>query len=210
MKTIYDISPRISEKTPVWPGDTVFSRKVQLSLDKGDSVELSSITTTLHIGAHADAPNHYAQEAPGIDELDLEPYLGRCRVVTVQTSDAITLSNCAGVDELVEQGIKRVLFRTLSFSLTPPFATDFAYFDPEFVGELGKAGIKLIGIDTPSVDPFHSKDLPAHAKLREYDMRNLEGIVLKDVADGDYELIALPLKLGHCDASPVRAVLREI
>lgn len=202
---IYDISPPISESTAVWPGDVPFSRSWQCRLEEGSNIDLSSFTSTVHVGAHADAPSHYAKAAPTIDKVDLEPYWGVCQVLTCDAR----LIRPQDFAPRLKPGAKRVLFRTLSQPDSRVFNEDFSSFTPEAVAYLGERGVVLVGIDTPSVDPFSSKDLPAHQMLLRYGIRNLEGLVLHHVKDGDYELVALPLRLAGFDASPVRAVLRD-
>ena len=203
---IYDISPPVNAGTPVWPGDQPFSRKVNLRQEDGDSVLLSSIETTVHVGAHADAPNHYRQEGAGIDAVDLDPYIGPCEVVGVPKTMVIQIEHC---ERAVSSGATRILFRTNSFRHDEPFSESFCHFSDQAVRFMGQNGVRLIGIDTPSVDAFSSKELPAHNQLFEHDMRNLEGLDLAGVPDGPYELIALPLKLEGLDASPVRAIVRR-
>ena len=204
---IYDISPLLCPTTPVWPGDRPLQRQLQMELANGDSVLLSSLDTTVHIGAHADAPNHYHAEGLSIDQVDLDPYIGPCEVVGVPRVTEILEDHCRCV---VARGARRVLFRTGSFDHAGPFQENFCYFSEQAVRFMGQNGIRLIGIDTPSVDSFASKTLPSHQQLYAHDMRNLEGLNLSEVPDGLYELIALPLKLKGFDASPVRAILRNI
>lgn len=207
MRKIYDISPTISENSPVWPGDQEFSRKIMLRLEDGESVNLASILTTVHIGAHADAPLHYIPGSPSIDQVDLQPYLGECEVVTAR-GPQILAEHCQAA---VKAGRKRILFRTESFDHSQKlFKPDFTYFSREAVQFMGEHGVKLIGIDTPSVDAFSSKELPVHHELWRWQMRNLECLQLAHVSNGAYELIALPLKMFGLDASPVRAILRDL
>lgn len=208
MTRILDISPPLSPDTAVWPGDQPLARKVALDMASGSNLTLSSVETTVHIGAHADAPSHYATDGLGIDQVDLDPYLGSCVVVTVlnPAGRLILPSHC---QPAIEGGARRILFRTLSQPDYTKFNTDFVAVSPEAVKVMGEAGVRLIGIDTASIDPFDSKDLPAHHQLVAFQMRNLEGLDLRHVPDGEYELIALPLKLQGFDASPVRAILRQ-
>jgi arylformamidase len=205
---ILDISPPISVHTAVWPGDQPLTRKVALDMATGAHLTLSSLETTVHIGAHADAPSHFIKEGAGIHEVDLEAYIGPCVVVTVLNplGRLIRPEHCQGA---IEAGARRILFRTLSQPDYTKFNTDFVAFSPEAVKAMGEAGVKLIGIDTASVDPFDSKDLRAHQELYRFDIRNIESLDLRHVPDGEYELIALPLKLEGFDASPVRAILRQ-
>lgn len=207
VRRLWDISPPIASGSPLFPGDTAYSQRWTAELGPGCPVNLSAITMSPHIGAHADAPLHYgAGEAP-IGSVDLDPYLGPCRVV-----HAI---NCG---PLVEPGHlahaaadlpARVLVRTCRRAPTA-WSPAFTAFAPETIGWLADRGVRLVGIDSQSVDPAASKTLDSHRQLLERGVRVLENLVLDDVPAGDYELIALPLKLTEADASPVRAVLREL
>ena len=207
MAQIIDISPRINTAIAVWPGDTAFSVSWPARMKEGASCNVAAITTTPHLGAHADGPLHFSDGAPGIGEVDLAPYLGRCRVVDVTGARVVDEEAVFG-SEL--GGATRILFRTGTFPDFERWNEDFAYLDPVLVRRLGKMGVTLVGIDTPSVDPFDSKDLPAHHAVLESGMRNLEGLDLSRAEPGEYELIALPLRLTDVDSSPVRAVLRTL
>ena len=205
MKTWYDITPPISEHLQVWPGDTPPSREVISDMNAGANLTLSTLHATVHLGAHADGPNHYGADAPAIDQRDLHYYLGPAQVVRVDVPPATRITI-----EMVTPAIEapRVLFATQTYPDPTAFNEDFAALAPELVRHLHDQGVILIGIDTPSVDLFESRDLPAHKAFLAHDMAILEGIVLDDVPEGIYELIALPLKLVGFDASPVRAILR--
>lgn len=204
---LYDISPPIGERLAVWPGDTPPRREVLCDLRRGDNITLSTLHATVHLGAHADAPSHYDADGQSIDRRGLDYYLGPCQVVRVAVPRAarVTTAHLPGPVRA-----ERVLFATDSFPDPESFNPDFAALDPDLVRWLHGHGVRLIGIDTPSVDLFDSKDLPAHRACRECDLAILEGLVLRDVPAGRYELIALPLKLVGFDASPVRAVLRPL
>jgi arylformamidase len=204
---LIDISPALAPDTAVWPGDVALRRDVQLRLENGDSVALSSVTTTVHVGAHADAPCHYRAGAAAIDEVELTAYVGPCEVVTVLGKALIEPADFA---DALRRGAQRLLFRTLSQPDPTRFNEDFTAFSAAAMRAMGEAGVLLVGIDTPSVDPAASKTLPAHHEMLRWNIRNLEGLVLEHVGDGAYELIALPLKLKGFDASPVRAVLRPL
>ena len=204
---IWDISPAIGASLAVWPGDTPPSREVLLDMKRGDNLTLSTLHGTVHLGAHADAPSHYETDGESIETRAVERYLGPCRVIRVEAPRGTRL----GV-ELLPATIDepRLLVATGSYPDPDRFNEDFAAFDPAFLRAAHERGVRLIGIDTPSVDLFDSKDLPAHDVCRELDLAILEGLVLEGVPEGRYELIALPLKLVGFDASPVRAVLREL
>lgn len=204
---IHDISPIISENIAVFPGDKSFSRNISCSFEKGNSFVLSSISGTVHLGAHTDAPNHYHPDGVGIDQRDLDYYLGGCQVIEVSKSpgERITLKDL----EKKEITKKRVLFKTKSFEDPNNWNDDFNSLSPEVIEFLSNKGVILVGIDTPSVDPSNDEGLSSHNKIFEKNMAILEGIVLTKVPEGTYKLIALPLKIKEADASPVRAILVE-
>lgn len=204
---LIDITPAITPDLAVFPGDTPPRREVLLDLGRGDPVTLSTLRATCHLGAHADAPSHYGVSAPTIDERPLERYIGPCQVIRVNASPSQRIA-------LEDLGVAitepRVLIRTGTFVDARRWRDDFAALDPTLVDALARAGVCLVGIDTPSVDLATSKDLPSHARFLRHDMSILECLALEHVAAGVYELIALPLPLVGFDASPVRAVLRPI
>ncbi len=202
---VIDISPKIQESSPVFPGDVQFSRNISLDFGAGDHLALSSLSMTAHIGSHADAPNHYHSQGDSIDQRSLHYYLGRCQVIDLAHSQPrlITWSDIA----TLELTCPRVLFRTTTFAHGGPWHSDFSAISPELIGKLAKTGVITIGIDTPSIDPAESKLLAAHQAIYANDLAILEGLNLDSVAAGTYQLIALPLKITGCDASPVRAVL---
>jgi arylformamidase len=201
---IYDISPPISPRLAVWPGDTPPSREVLCDIDRGDNITLSTLRATVHLGAHADAPSHYGS-GPAIHERDLDYYLGRCQVIRVNAPRGARLT-LSMLPEPVTAS--RLLLATGTYPDPERFNTDFAALSVELIDFLHARGVVLIGLDTPSVDLFESKDLEAHRAFLRNDMAILEGLMLGRVPAGLYELIALPLRLEGFDASPVRAVLR--
>lgn len=205
-----DISPPISPNIKVWPGDSPFSREVLCDMKKGDNITLSTLRSTVHLGAHADGANHYGRDATPIDQMPLDRYVGLCRVIDarVQRADRIRPDQIlGGLDQVREP---RVLVRTNTFPNFENWNADFAALSVELIEALAALGVKTIGIDTPSVDLQDSKDLPAHHAILKHDIAILEGLVLKDISPGLYELSATPLRLVGFDASPVRALLRPI
>jgi arylformamidase len=204
---IYDITPPITDRLQVWPGDTPPVREVLLDMRRGDNITLSTLRATVHLGAHADAPSHYAAAGAAIHERSLDFYLGPCQVVRVAAAPATRVTAAMVARPLQAE---RVLIATGTFPDPGHFNTDFAALSPELVQSLHEQGVRLIGIDTPSVDLFNSKDLPSHQMFQKYDMAILEGLALEGVPEGAYELIALPLRLVGFDASPVRAILRTL
>ncbi|MBC7773520.1 MAG: cyclase family protein [Pyrinomonadaceae bacterium] len=208
--TLYDITPPITPSLNVWPGDTPMTREVLCRIEEGASVTLSTLRATVHLGAHADGPNHYTPDGPGIGERSLEPYLGPCQVVHAPGARGRRV----GVGDILG-GIShittpRVLIRTDSFPDFASWNADFAALEPSLIDALHERNVITVGVDTPSVDSQDSKDLPAHHTFARHDMSILEGLALAHVPPGVYELIALPLKLIGFDASPIRAVLRTI
>lgn len=207
MSRIIDISPTLRPTLAVWPGDTPMTRKVLADLDDGANLTLSTLHATVHLGAHTDSPGHTDAGGADIASQPLDAYIGRCQVVRV---DVARGARIRPADVRVDITEPRVLFHTGTFPDPQHWNTDFAAFSPELIAALAQRHVRLIGIDTPSVDPYSSKDLPAHAACVAHDVRVLEGIVLDGVADGIYELVALPLRLEGFDASPVRAILRTL
>ncbi|MEO8505925.1 MAG: arylformamidase [Acidobacteriota bacterium] len=204
---LYDISPRIDAGTPVWPGDTAFAVHRLTSIADGATVNLTSITTTPHLGAHADAPLHSERDGASIADVGLEAYLGPCRVMRVPPQPLIEPHHLKGVDVGKPP---RLLLRTESVRGRADFPRHFSALSPALAALFVERGVLLVGIDTPSVDPFDSKTLEVHHTLFRHGVANLEGLNLEGVPEGVYELIALPLKLAGACASPVRAILRTL
>ena len=207
MKRLWDISPPISPDSPLFPGDEAYSQRWTARIGPGCPVNLTAITMSPHIGAHADAPLHYGDDERAIGAVDLAPYLGPCRVIHAIGCGPLVkpehlAAACNGLPP-------RVLVRTCDKAPTA-WSPEFSSFAPETIDWLAGLGVKLVGIDSQSVDPADSKTLDSHHRLLALDLRVLENLVLDDVPAGDYELIALPLKLMQACASPVRAVLREL
>lgn len=203
---LIDISPTISERLGVWPGDVAFSREVALSIEAGDNIGLSATRATVHLGAHADAPNHYAAGGEGIAARPLQRYFGRCQVVRVEIErgERIRPEHLA-----VPIEAPRVLFATGSFPNPEVWNEDFCALSPELVDLLASQGVVLVGIDTPSIDPQDDRELLSHQRVAAHDLAILEGLVFDDVAAGLYTLIALPLKIEAADAAPLRAALLD-
>lgn len=203
---LIDISPIIDDSIKVWPGDTPFAHTVNLDMRAGANLTLSEIRTSVHVGAHADAPSHYVTEGIDIASRRLDYYIGRCVVlhIRVRRGERIMPEHFNG--KVISA--PRVLLRTGTFPDPRNWNNDFASLSPALVDDFYQHGVMLIGIDTPSVDPFGSKGLEAHQAFARNDMAMLEGLVLDHVEEGEYELIAPPLRIRGADASPVRAVLR--
>jgi len=201
---LIDITPVVTERIGVWPGDTPYSRKINLAIADGANIDLSAVQTTVHLGAHTDAPNHYTLDGEGIATRPLDFYYGPCQVihVSVERGERIRPTHVS-----LPITAPRVLFATGTFPDPDDWNSDFASLSGELVDWLAEQGVRLVGIDTPSIDLQDDKTLESHSRVAAHDLAILEGIVLGDVLPGRYTLIALPLKLEGADASPVRAVL---
>ena len=203
---IWDISQPLRPALPVWPGDTTFSARRRWSIGDGSPVNVASFELSTHAGTHADAPMHYDADGAAADQVGLEDYVGPCRVVDARGCGSLITR--AFVDG-IERPPARLLFRTYARFPHETWRSDFTAVAAEAIALLAERGVRLIGVDAPSLDPEDSKTMDAHHAVRAADMRILEGLVLDDVPPGDYELIALPLRLAGLDSSPVRAILRE-
>jgi len=206
MKKIWDISPPVDAQAAVFPGDTAYSQQLHFTLGADCPVNVNAITMSPHTGAHADAPMHYAAGGAAVGALDLAPFLGPCRVIHCLNAGALVEPH--HLANALENLPPRVLIRTAQRA-SQEWAS-FIALAPACIAMLAAKNVVLIGIDTPSVDPSSSQTLPSHQQLHHQNLRVLENLVLDDVPEGDYELIALPLKLMTADASPVRAILREL
>jgi len=207
VSTLIDISPSLRVGMGVFPGDAPFAVSQTFSIGPECPVNVASISMSTHCGAHVDAPLHYDAQGASIDRLDLADFIGPARVIDARGSEAL-----CGYDEIaaaLDGAPPRLLLRLMDRNDELAWPTGFRALAPETVERLALRGTRLIGVDVPSVDPETSKSLPSHMVCRRHDLRIVENLVLADVAPGDYELIALPLKLRGLDAAPVRAVLRR-
>lgn len=209
---IYDVSFPISEKTPVYAGDPNVRIEVASSFAKGDHANVTALCMGAHTATHVDAPNHFIDGTRRIHELDLEKLIGRCRVVSIDESvTEIAPEHLGDLD-----GVERVLFKTRNsaFWNTPEtgFRTDFTCISPAAARVLADSGMKLVGIDYLSVERFGSDDFATHITLLEKEIVIVEGLDLRAVRAGDYEIICLPLKIVSetGDGAPARTVLREL
>ncbi len=203
---ILAISQPLREGIPVWPGDTEFAFDLTWKKEQTGSVNVGRIVMSTHTGTHADAPFHFRDDGVRVAALDLEAFLGPARVIEAREESI-------GVEELERyglEGVERLLLKTGSWPDREIFPASITHLRPDTAPFLSEKGVRLVGVDVPSVDPLDSKDLPAHEALRAHGIQILEGLVLDRIEPGDYELIALPLALQEADASPVRAVLRTL
>ncbi|QWU45437.1 arylformamidase [Bacillus sp. NP247] len=202
-----DISQPLNNDIATWPGDTPFSYEVSWSKEDSGSVNVGKLTMSIHTGTHIDAPFHFDNDGKKVLDLDIQVYVGAARVIDVSGLESI------GKKELERfnlEGVERLLLRTSSHGKAQEFPEKIPYLRADIAPFLSDKGIRLIGVDVPSVDPLDDKELAAHHQLFKHGIHILENVVLEHVADGDYELIALPLALTDADGSPVRAVIRRI
>lgn len=204
---IYDITRTITPELAVWPGDTPFQQRWTMRMEQGDSVNVTALTLSPHTGTHADAPLHYNTAGLPMGAVPIDVYIGPATVVALETTGEITPAHLAHIDLA---RIQRLLIKTpASLRPTERWDEEFAFLAPETAALLGTSGVRLFGTDAPSVDWMHSKTLDAHHTLDRYNVHILESLALAEVPPGDYELIALPLKV-MVDGSPVRAILRTL
>ena len=211
MAKIYDITFPISEQTPIYAGDPPVEIDVPLKIADGKPANVSHLCFGVHTATHVDAPNHFIEGGRRVHELEFDKLLGDCRVIELDKSvTAIAPEHLAGIGDA-----KRILFKTRNsnFWNNPEdgFRKDFTYIMPEAARALVEKNVKLVGIDYLSVEKFGSDDFLTHITLLKSEVVIIEGLDLREVAAGDYELICLPLKYigGAGDGSPARTILRE-
>ena len=203
---IIDISQGLSPGMAGFPGDAEYQENWTFRMSRSCPVNVSRLSMSVHCGTHADAPLHYDGAGAAIAAVSLEPYLGPCRLIDARGDGPLCLPEEIAV--ALDNAPPRILLRLADRCDSKTWPTGFRALASGTIDLLAAHGVLLVGIDTPSVDPETSKDLAAHHACRRANMRILENLVLEHVIPGDYELIALPLKLENLDASPVRAVLR--
>lgn len=200
---IFDISMALHAKTPEWPGDVPFQFHLSVTKEQSGSVNIGELSTSTHIGTHIDAPFHYDDNGLKVEDLPLDIYLTTAQVIDVSGTAKITVNDLPAIEE----GVEAVLLHTATWQNRSTFPTSWPEFDAEIAEWMANKGIRLLGVDVPSIDPQSSKDLPMHQAMNRAERYILEGIVLDGVPDGVYQLAALPLKITGADGSPVRAVL---
>jgi arylformamidase len=208
---ILDISPPVGPASPVWPGDTAYTADVHWPRSGSSPVLVHRLSTTPHVGAHADAPSHFLAEGPSIDAVSLEAYLGPCQVLDCRpVGHLISLDRVrTALGRVPGPVAPRLLLR--SYDAFPSTWVDsFPGLAPEVLDWFAGEGGLLVGVDTASLDPMRSTTMDAHRTAAAHGIAILENLRLDGVAEGRYELVALPLPLEGLDASPVRAVLRTV
>lgn len=209
---IYDVSVPISAKTPVYEGDPSVEINLKLSMENGDNANVSQICMGVHTGTHVDAPNHFIEGTKKVDELDLNVLIGKCSVV--ELGDDVMAIEPKHIETL--ENVERLLFKTRNSEFWADFdqgfRKDFTYITPEAAKVLVEKEIKLVGIDYLSVEAFDAESPETHITLLKNEVIIIEGLDLREVSEGEYELISLPMKIaeGAGDGSPSRTVLREL
>ncbi|HKB56884.1 MAG TPA: cyclase family protein [Lacunisphaera sp.] len=204
---LHDISRPIHTGMPVWPGDTSADFKLVATIPRGSAVNIGRLLMSVHSGTHGDAPYHYNQVGARIDEVPIDTFVGPARVVDVRGHATITIALLSVQDF---SATPRVLFKSDSWTDPAVFPTTWPLLAADVPAWLSARGVKLVGMDVPSVDHITSKDLPIHHALDAARIIILENLDLHAVSPGEYELIALPLKIKGGDGSPIRAVLRAV
>ena len=202
-----DITQPLNNDIAHWPGDEPFHYKTTVTKEDSGSVNIGQITTSVHIGTHVDAPFHFLNDGKRIIDMDVERYIGRCKVVDVS---AFAQIDEIAIQSVLKQPVERILLKTSIPNNPTRFPKDVPPITIDGAAYMEKMGVKLVGVDVPSVDPITSKELAGHHALYEYDIYILENVMLDNIAEGDYELIALPLAMTEADGSPVRAVIKPI
>lgn len=205
--TWIDITQSLYNGMPVWPGDTPFSFHLTTRKVENGVVNVGQICCSTHSGTHADAPYHYDDKGRMIHELDVDLYIGEAQVIHLPNKTMIE------ADDIKKAGIKkgiRLLIRTDSVSDLSIFPEKYTYLHPNVGAVLAQKGIKLIGVDVPSVDFMDSKTLDAHHSLHRHGIHIIENLTLWELEAGFYDFIALPLSIQGADGCPVRAVAKRI
>jgi arylformamidase len=202
-KEIFDISMALNAATPEWPGDVPFNYRLSVTQEQSGSVNIGELSTSTHMGTHIDAPFHYDSDGLKVEELPLDIYLTKAKVIDVRGSQKVMAADLPNIEE----GVEAVLLHTAAWQDRKKFPSFWPEFDTAIAEWMAARGIRLLGVDVPSVDPQTSKELPMHKAMNRNGRFILEGIVLDDVPEGIYQLAALPLKITGADGSPVRAVL---
>jgi arylformamidase len=207
MKLI-DVSVPLDSNTPTYPGNTAFSLEPIKRLARGDSSNVSSLHFSAHAGTHVDAPRHFFDDGSGAEALPLEMLCGRARVIELTTRKAITPDDLAGID--LNEDV-RVLLKTHNSRLwgSPEFYPDFIGVSDAGARYLVERGVKVLGVDYLSVEAYKTPGAPAHHALLGAGTIVIEGLNLRDVEPGVYEMFCLPLAVVGSDGAPARVVLRR-
>jgi arylformamidase len=205
---LIDVSVPLDAALPSYPGNTPFSLEPIKRIARGDSSNVSTLHLSAHSGTHVDAPRHFFDTGPGVEALALEMLIGRVRVIEVTSRKGI------GADELSGANLSediRVLIKTSNSRLwgSPEFHVDYVGVSESGATFLLEHGVKLVGVDYLSVEEFKKPGAPAHHILLGAGVVVIEGLNLRDVEPGVYEMFCLPLAVVGSDGAPARVVLRK-
>lgn len=211
-RRIWDISQKLQNSLPVWPGDVRFDCGITGAVATGSSVNLHRLSLSTQSGTHAECSRHVRDDARDLSAIDLSAFIGECELRDVSGSDQVdsegVVTMAAVIDRLPSR-VERLALRTLRAPDWNVWPSGFRAIDPALIDALAARGCRLIATDAPSIDPETCKRLRSHHACHRADMAILEGVVLDGIPEGRYELIALPLPIPGVEATPVRAVLRE-
>lgn len=201
----------VASSLPVWPGDRKPAIELVMSLESGDSFNVSHLSMNVHTGTHVDAPSHFIKGGTTVDALSLEALIGPAYVGYLPDVEQIFPTDLEGLE--IPQQTKRLLLRTRNSQLwtqgAREFTPDYAALTPKAAEWIVKRGVWLVGVDYLSVQRFHDAEPTTHKVLLEAGVVILEGLNLSTIAPGSYQLLCLPLKLAGCEGAPARAVLVE-
>ncbi len=205
---LLDVSLRLSESLPTYPGNPPFALDPVKRLSQGGSSNVSALRCGTHTGTHVDAPRHFFDERPGVDGLPLDVLIGPARVVHLSDRSPITAERLGSLNLT---GVTRLLIRTGNSELwaQSTFATDYAGVTEDGARLLVGAGIRLVGVDYLSVEQYKAPGAPAHHLLLGHGVVVVEGLDLSKAEAGDYELLCLPLAIVGGDGAPARVILRR-
>ena len=205
---LYDITLTISESIITWPRDPKVSIQKTRLISKGNSCNVSELKFGSHCGTHIDAPYHFEENGIKIDQIPLDYLIGDVTVFNIKNKEKIDLED---IKSLKLNNINRVVFKTINSTYwkLSEFKSDFVYLTKEAAQYLVDSSIKLVGIDYLSIEKYGNKGADTHHTLLKNGIVVIEGLDLSEVEAGNYELIALPLKIKDCDGSPARVILRK-
>ena len=201
-----DITQTLKKGIPNWPGDTQFLYELIYTKEQTGSVNIGKIVTSLHTGTHADAPYHFNYKGETMEQLDINRFIGTCIVIDCRSQKEITAE---WLQRFQFHSVERVLLKTID-KIDDHFPRSVPIIHPNVAAFLKERGVKLLGVDIPSVDELTSKDVLTHHALHEAGIYIIEGLVLEEIDEGYYDFIGLPLKIEGADGAPVRAVIRKI
>ena len=209
--TIHDISLTISPTLPTWPSDPGLVIERLFDMERGDGLNVTRWSSSVHLGTHVDAPLHFVADGASVDQIDPQVLIGPAMVAPLLEADAIGAAELEALG--LPPGTTRLLLKTRNSEIwargETEFQTEYVAIEEDGAHWLVAHGIRLIGVDYLSVSPFHDST-PTHVALLQAGIVIVEGLNLSGIRPGEYQLICLPLKIADSDGAPARAVLMEI